>query len=83
VRVFTLRAVLMLTLAILGTSAVSAGLALQDPRAGSDVTYMLVVMTVATGLVGLALLLTRGIRDAEDQPPAVSDPLAPSEEHRG
>lgn len=62
-RLFALRAVLMLTAAILGTSAISAGLALQMPDAGSDVTYMMIVTGVSTILVGVALWLTRGARD--------------------
>jgi hypothetical protein len=62
-RLFALRAVLMLTLAILGSSAISAGLALRSPSSGSDVTYMLIVMTVTSLLVAAALVLTRGSRE--------------------
>lgn len=69
-RVFALRVVLMLTLAILAVSAMSAGLALQAPEAGGDVAYMLVVTSLCSILVAVALLLTRGAADpGASQPP--------------
>jgi len=63
-RVFALRVVLMLTLAILATSAISAGMSLGV--SGSDATYMTIVTTVCSALVGAALWLTKGARDADE-----------------
>lgn len=70
-RVFALRVVLMLTLAILATSAISAGLSMGV--SGSDATYMTIVTTACTALVAVALWLTRGARDAEETATAPAD----------
>lgn len=72
-RVFALRAVLMLTFALLFVSAVSAGLALQAPGAGGDVTYMLIVCSVSAVLVGVALALTRGVPEPGAAAPPAAD----------
>lgn len=63
-RVFVLRAVLMLTLAVLGVSAISAGLSMGV--SGSDATYMVIVTSACSILVAVAMWLTRGMRDAEE-----------------
>ena len=60
-RVFALRAVLMLTLAILAVSAISAGLSIGV--SGSDASYMLIVTTASSILLAVAMWLTRGMSD--------------------
>lgn len=72
-RVFVLRAVLMLTLTILLVSAMSAGLAMQAPGAGSDVAYMVIVTTVSSALLAVALGLTHALRDPIKQPSTPRD----------
>lgn len=62
VRLFALRAVLMLTLAVLAVSAVSAALSLGV--SGSDATYMFIVTTACSILVSVAMWLTRGLPEA-------------------
>lgn len=58
-RIFALRAVLMIALAILSVSAVSAGMSLGV--SGSDATYMAIITTACSILVAVAMWLTRGI----------------------
>lgn len=60
-RVFALRAVLMIALAILGVSAISAAMAVGVT--GSDATYLLAVTLTSAVLVAAAMWLTRGLPD--------------------